>query len=323
MRKSIKGALELKDTKHTSSVLDTYDVAHFISSQNENKVHIIRDKNIPLIVSALNSENDECANYIDFKFNKDKTYKTSVSLKSVRFLNEANVVLVPSIKGRDFLINSGVISDIRVLVPGVNLSRFNFLRTDEKNLFNRYTSRNEEQKLILGLGDYIKGNDNIQTFIKCADAYPNGLFYYIYPHKDVRLRHFIRKHQKMCPKNVKIIGPLTDDLYRSALMNADALIFSSKKPVGAVTVCDAMASKCQIFMIEDANKYCFLENGKTAIIAPNEEDLSNKVRLFFENELQPTTDGAYEFIKQHTLNEYGEELLKIYNEQISLKNKGE
>ena len=58
MRKTIKGALEVVGATHTSNIYDDYDVAHFMSPEDESKLNIALERDVPVIVSALYGEDD-------------------------------------------------------------------------------------------------------------------------------------------------------------------------------------------------------------------------------------------------------------------------
>ena len=53
MRKTIKGALEVIGATYTTNLYDDYDVAHFMSPDDENKLNIPLERNVPIIVSVL------------------------------------------------------------------------------------------------------------------------------------------------------------------------------------------------------------------------------------------------------------------------------
>ena len=56
MRKTIKGALEVIGGSYTSNLYDDYDVAHFMSPDDENKLNIVLERKVPVVVSALFGE---------------------------------------------------------------------------------------------------------------------------------------------------------------------------------------------------------------------------------------------------------------------------
>ena len=49
MRKTIKGALELQEIKYTTTVLDTFDLAHFMSPEDVLKIHFAMEQRAPVV----------------------------------------------------------------------------------------------------------------------------------------------------------------------------------------------------------------------------------------------------------------------------------
>ena len=73
MRKTIKGALEVIDLKYTSNLYDEYDVAHFMSPDDESKLAIALEKKVPIVVSALFGEDDPATRFINHKNKNGET----------------------------------------------------------------------------------------------------------------------------------------------------------------------------------------------------------------------------------------------------------
>ena len=321
VRKTIKGALEMANVEYTTSIVDKFDVMHLISAEDENKANDAKENNIPLVVSALYSEDDPLANYVDYK-SKDGKRTISLKSKGLRFLNKADLVLVPSESGRDFLVENGVTSDIQVVLPGVNVSRFDFSREDEKDIFYRYFRENRSKKLVIAMGEYDNNMDGINAFINAAKKCPDVLFYYFGREsipgilKSFKLRNLINS----CPKNVKFQGIVPDDLYRSALMNADVFMLPGYKVTGVVSLLDAMAAKCQLIVRQQAVFDGLLQDGKTAYLAQYSETLTSLTKDYFENKLKPTINAAYSEVSKLTLESFGEKLKWIYQQQINMKN---
>lgn len=319
MRKTIKGALELEEIKYTTTMLDTFDIAHFMSPEDVIKIHYAMEQRIPVVVSCLYTEDDDEARFLDCKLKLDGSRKIFIKPKALKMLNAANVVLVPTEDSKNRLINYGVTSDIKVVYPGVNLARFDFSRDDEKEIFYRYFREDKSKKLVVALGSGMPMKEGIGTFIKCAKANPNVLFYYLAPCKEEKIKKYFRKAMKSAPKNAKFKGLLVDDVRRSALLNAEVVLLPSYIPSGVISICEAMAAKCQIIARENTAPSDLLINGKNAYLGKFSETLVSLVTDYLNNQLQPTIENAYTEISKHNLESFGKDLLSIYNEQISLK----
>ena len=320
VRKTIKGALEMANVEYTTSIVDKYDVMHLLSVEDDNKANDAKENNIPLVISALYAEDDPYASFLEYK-NKDGKRTTTVKNRALKFLNKADVVLVPSPMSRDLLLENDVVSDIQVCPSGVNTARFDFSRTDEKDIFYRYFRENRSKKLVVALGEYDNNMDGISAFINAAKKCPDVLFYYIGREsvpgilKSFKLRRLIANS----PKNVKFKGIIPDDVYRSALMNADIFMLPGYKKTGVVSLMDAMAAKCQLIVRKQAIFEDLIEDGKTGYLAQYSETLTSLTKDYFDGKLKPTIENAYKSISKLTLLNYGEKLKWFYQQQINIK----
>ena len=320
LRKTIKGSLEMANVEYTTSIVDKFDVMHLLSIEDDNKANDANENNIPLVISALYCEDDPLANYLEYK-SKDGNRTTTLKSKGLKFLNKADLVLVPTESSRDFLINNGVVSDIQVTLPGVNVSRFDFSRDDEKDIFYRYFGENRSKKLVVAMGEYDNNMDGISAFINAAKKCPDVLFYY-FGRESIPgiLKSFkIRSLIDSSPKNVKFKGIISDDVYRSALMNADVFMFPGYKITGVVALMDAMAAKCQLIVRKQAVFDGLLEDGKTAYLAEYSETLTSLTKDYFDGKLKDTTERAYKEILKNSLVNQGEKLKWFYQQQINIK----
>jgi len=323
MRKIIKGALEMVETQHTSNILDDYDVAHFMSPNDESKMNIAIERKIPVVISALFGEDDPFTRFLDYK-SKDGNRTSTIKAKALKMMNKANLVLVPTESAKEFLTNNGVTAPIEVSIPGVNLSRFDFSREDEKQLFYRYFVEDENKKLVLALGEYSNNMEGVHAFINAAEKKPDVNFYYVGCETFEANYGRAKKIIKNSPKNVHFVNIVPDDIYRSMLLNADVFMLPGYHLTGIVSIEEAMASKCQLIVRKTAVFPEFLKNEKTAYIAEFSETLTSLCIDYLDGKLKPTTDEAYQKITEHSLMNFGRQLLDIYNKQIqATKNKEE
>lgn len=309
----------MANVEYTTNVLDLFDVMHLMSPEEEDKIKYAQENNhIPIIISALYCEDDPVASYLEYKNNDGKKI-TNLTLKAQRFLSKGDLILVPSEQCKDFLINQGITKRVEVSIPGVNLARFDFLRDDEKEIFFRYFREDPQKKIVLAIADY-KNMDGINAFISAAKKSPGASFYYMgYEDNLTKVDRKVRSIIKKCPKNVKFQSILPNDVYRSLLLNADVVLLPGYKPVGVVTVLEAMAAKCQIIARKQTIFPEIVQDGINAHVAEFSETLSSLVRDHLENKIKPTIVEAYNFVSQYSLTSYGKELEKIYEREIKLK----
>ena len=315
MRKTIKGALEIAGSSYTSNIYDDYDVAHFMSPEDESKLNIALERKVPVVVSALFGEDDPLTKFLNHK-SKDGKRTTTLKAKALKMLNKADLVLVPTLTAKEFLITNGVNKPIEVCVPGVNLSRFNFSRDDEKELFYRYFREDKNKKLVMAMGEYTNNMEGVNALINAANKRNDTTFYYIGCEANVR-----SKNIKSAPKNVHFVDILPDDIYRSMLLNADVFMLPGYNLSGLVSIEEAMAANCQLIVRKTAVFPEFLKNEKTAYIAEFSETLTSLCLDYLDGKIKPTTEEAYRKISLYNLDNFGQQLLNIYNALIAHSNK--
>ena len=318
MRKTIKGALEVTNGVYTSNIYDDYDVAHFMSPDDENKLNIALERGVPVVVSALFGEADPSTRFLNYK-SKDGKRITTIKPKALRMLNKANLILVPCNTGKEFLIANGVTRRIEVCVPGVNLSRFNFSREDEKELFYRYFREDKNKKLVLALGEYAYNLEGIHAVINAAIKRPDVMFYYVGDESFALNNGRSKKIIKNSPKSMHFIGIPTDDIYRSMLLNADVFMLPGYNFSGFVSIEEAMASNCQLIVRKTAVCPETLRNEKTAYIAEFSETLTSLCLDYLDGKIKPTTEEAYKQVSSYTLERFGNELLMFYKSLVAKK----
>lgn len=318
MRKTIKGAIEVIDQKYTSNLYDEYDVAHFMSPDDESKLAIALERKVPIVVSALFGEDDPATRFLNHK-NKNGQVVVSLKPKAFRLLNKASLILVPCESAKEFLIKNGVNRPIEVLLPGVNLARFNFSREDEKELFYRYFREDENKKLVLAMGEYTNNMEGISALINAAKKKEDTEFYYIGCDTFAANYGNCRRIIKNAPKNVHFKTILPDDIYRSMLLNADVFMLPGYNLSGVISIAEAMAAKCQIIVRQSAVYKELLETKKTAYIAENSETLTSLCLDYLDSKIKSTTEEAYQMISSYNLEKFGHQLSGIYSSLVAKK----
>ena len=313
MRKTIKGALEVLGETYTTNIYDDYDVAHFMSPDDESKLNIALERKVPVIVSALFGEDDPATRFLNNK-NKDGKRTVTLKAKALKMLNKANLVLVPCESAKEFLIANGVNSPIETIVPGVNLARFNFSREDEKELFYRYFREDENKKLVLAVGEYTNNMDGIHALINAAKKRDDTVFYYIGCESYIGGK--AKKIIKSAPKNLHFKMILPDDIYRSMLLNADVFMLPGYNLSGVISLEEAMAANCQLIVRKSAVFPEMLKNEKNGYVAEYSETLTSLCLDYLDGKIKPTTEEAYQLISSYNLENFGQQLLEKYQSLV-------
>ena len=318
LRKSIKSALEVHEIPYTNSLMDDFDVAHFIYIEEESVIQELKERHVPIIISALYCEDDPCASYVEYK-NKDGERTYSVKAKAIKFLDSADLVLVPNQPAKNILVNAGIKTRIEICPTGVNFSRFDFSRDDEKELFYRYFSCEKGKKIALAIGDCSDEIDGLGVISKAAQICKDVNFYYLVKNdRGNKLGWKNRRMIKKLPHNVTFANLVPDDIYRSALLNADVFLHPGYKPAGLISIYEAMAAKCQLIVRQQDILEGIAIDQETAYVASYSETLAGIIKDYFEGKLKPTYNNAYKMVSKNDMKALGKKISEYYQEVIKL-----
>ena len=316
LRKTIKSALETLNIPYTDVLMDKFDVAHFIYVEDENVIQELKERNIPIVVSALYCENDPSCDYIEYK-NKDGERTYNVKPRAIKFLESADLVLVPNENAKQILLNAGITTRIEICEPGVNFSRFDFSRDDEKELFYRYFNCKRDEKVVLAIGDCSAEVDGLGVVAKAARICENTHFFYLAKsEKGNKISWKNRRAFRKVPHNVTVANLIPDDIYRSALLNADIYLHPGYKPAGMVSIYEAMAAKCQLIVREQAILSDIAIDQETAYVASYSETLAGIIKDYCEGKIKPTIDKAYKMVSKHNIKAFGNKTVGYYQELL-------
>lgn len=309
LRKSLKGACEVANISYVTNSLNDYDLVHVLSLNQDLIINDAIDNNKPIVISALMAESDPSG-----RMTITTKKGTHLKPKAIKTLNQATLVFVPNLSCKEFLIEEGIKTRIEILSSGINMSRFVSINDIERTLFRKYFSIQPSQKTILCIGQYDDKNEQTQI-IEIAKRLPEFTFVYIGKSKFGNLIEFlINKLVKRAPKNLIFSDIVDDDVYRSAMVNADIYLSLKDIKFDSVTMLEAMASNTRVVSFNQnskANEYdkhvlsaktidevCILI--KDEILHPDEKELSS----------------AMEFAKQHSLKNISQTLKKHYEELL-------
>ena len=319
LRKTIKSALEVLEIPHTNTLMDDFDVAHFIYLEDESVIQELKERNIPIVVSALYCEDDPCASYIEYK-NKDGERTYTVKPKTIKFLNSVDLVLVPNQSAKQMLLDAGVTARVDICPTGVNFARFDFSRDDEKELFYRYFSCERDKKIVLSLGDCTDEIDGLGVIEKAAKLCKDVNFYYLIKNEhNNKLSWKNRRLIRKLPHNVIFASIVPDDIYRSALLNADVFLHPGYKPAGLTSIYEAMVAKCQVIVRQQDILEDLTIDQQTAYVASYSETLAGIIKDYFDGKLKPTINNAYKAVSKNNIKNFGIKIVSFYQDLLKTK----
>lgn len=306
LRKNIKKALENQNIAYAKSIIDIYDLIHFISLNDELKINDAVEQNIPVVFSALNCESDESARTLDRNY--------GLSQKTIKLLNKVDLVLVSDSLSMKFLSTNGIKKPIKIVSPGVSLSRFEFDNLLEENIFYNYYQLEKGSKFVVSIGGS-EDKENLKILFNIAKLCPNVLFFYFTPKKENKITNII--FNKI--KNVKICSLLNSELYASMMKCATIFLQLTNMSHSPISILDAAASKTQLVSISYKGlNEDYLDSCK-CYYGDNAEELSKIINGLINNELKYTTEEAFEFAKNNSIENLGISLVQIYENLLREK----
>jgi len=313
LRKVIKGCCEASNISWTETLDEEVEVAHFISPRDYKELAKLKKKGIKIVVSAFYCENDPFAAI--FSHRKDGI----LSKKAYQMLLNADLVLVPGQHFVDLLSTEIPSCKARVMEPYVNLERFE-LNHVEKSIFPRYFRLRQNERYAVSVGDY-SHKHALKLLKEIAKASPEIKFFFFgyIRRQDIgaAMRNYIRYRM---PKNV-ILRPLAeDDVYRSALINAEMyLVLDQTRPDCFATV-DAFAAKTSIIAYGQQSNNSLLSPGDKAFLVESVEEFKKAFSSIYEGKNKKFIISGRNYANNHSLVEGGIALKNLYE---NLLGKGE
>ena len=270
MRKNLKGALELSSVSWVDSIYASPEIVHLITPEDENLVKSFREEDAKIVTSAFYCENDPSTRFLE----RDATGGFALKKSAFKLLSESDLVIVPNVFCMDFVRAQGLKCRMEVLSAGVNLARFEEADPDEKNVFFRYFRLPPETTYCLSVGDF-DDPDVKKSIEQIAFLIPSLKFIFLGIGKRGRYGGpAVAKLNKAAPSNLQYSDLVEDDVYRSALINAKAVILFDGSHPDNLTALEAMAAKVQIFalgtiafpdlLVNKVNAYSFLQASELA-----------------------------------------------------------
>ena len=306
LRKTLKGACEVADISWVDSPRDKVDVAHFLSPSDHALLKDKKKEGVPCVVSAFYAEDDPLASFLTH------SSKPKPTARALAILNDADLVLVPSQRMKQFAIDSGVTARIEVLEPAVRINRFSNTAT-EARIFRRYFYVRPEEKIVVATGNYYD-KKAFNLIKKTVKACPNLSFYFFGATDRLGFFRFIRGFGR--PQNLHFLSIVQDDIYRSALMNSMAYIATESNRPNAIGPMEAFASKTQVVAFESARSNPLLVEKESCYFFQTPEEMGKYLSSLNSGIAESTINSAYAIAKSHSLVHHGTKLKQFYESLI-------
>ena len=311
LRKNIKGALELNNIAWVDSLYALPDVCHIISPTDEALAKAAKEEGIPLVVSALYSEQDPYASFMT----RSLSGELSLTSKGKKIIELADMVLTPSEYTKSLIVNEILGKHIEVLTPGVNPIRFDTIDPLSEKIFARYERFSADTKYFLVAGNYAD-KKTLESLRSLAIVLPSYRFFNIGGDYGQRAKA-LSKLNKHNPKNLTFLPVVPDDIYRSAMKGALGHIVFESSTMESLVCLEAMAAKTQIFYIGGKDLHeTFLAASKSFIQYASIEEAAKRIPTFTPSSPEATIMEGYKVAQENNLTMLGNALKTLYRSLI-------
>ena len=311
LRKTLKGACEANSITWVDSLYSFPDLIHIISPNDGYLIKEAKKNGYPSVVCCGYCEDDPKATFFTYKEGK----RPYLNKKSVKTLNEADLVIVPNKEIESRIRYNGVVSKSKVIEPAVNLSRFDNLSDLEKNLARRYFGIREGEKYVLLVGNY---NDqaSFKAILEIADRC-SDINFFIFGTKQKPLVLEETKGEKKKIKNVFILKLVEDDVYRSMLFNSSVYLLIDNGRPDCSSLYEAFASKVPVIRLGKMHSNVEIEDRHICFNCSSAEEVANKINEIIEKGDNKISVEAYNYVRQRDEVSLGNELKEIYTKILN------
>ncbi len=311
LRKSLKNALELNDVQWVDSIYAFPDIAHLISPLDEDIAKNAKNEGIPVVVSALYSEEDPSANFLTI----DLQGHPILTPKARKLIDFADLVFVPSLSGKEMLEKEFPFKRIEIMTPGVNSLRFEFADEASDLSFVRYQRFSKDDKYYLTIGNYADV-ETIKTLMTVAKFVPQSRFFFLGGGVGAKASS-LKTINKKSPANLSFLPIIDEDLYCSALKNATGLLLFDSIFENSMAILEAFASKTPVFHVGNSNNSDAVKEYPNVVTNFNSvEKTIDFLTSFEKNAYEDTIMLGYQIAEKNNLSALGKKLIDSYKSLI-------
>jgi glycosyltransferase involved in cell wall biosynthesis len=290
IRRNLVSIYELLGYEVTDELDETVHIAQFIGVEN-NKENISLCAEKYKINTIINYFIDSSV------FNKNGEAK--LSFEDKKYLNKANLVIVPTEFDKKILLENEITTRIEIVSPGINLSKFTKLSDIEKESFLKYSGLIKGEPFVLAVSRF-KCEKDIQDIALLARRLPYLKFYVFGPGISLfKTSHKILRQLPFLPKNMMLKSYINEDFYKSAVLLAKFMYITRDTNCDILNILDGKLSKTQIITINSIEANKSLIDGVNCICKDSPGLLSLEMQKVMSGEYS-TIDEAYKEIQNES-----------------------
>ncbi len=307
--KNQRAALEYNNVEYTSNLEDDFDIIHLniVGLKSLYLAKKLRRKGKKVVMHAHTTADD---------FKNSYRFSNIIAPYLKRYLtyyyNQADLILCPSEYTKGVLQGYGVRTPIKPISNGIKVEKFKY--SEEKR--EKFRKENNVEGVAMLCVGHLFARKGVKTFMDSARKYSKERFIWVGRRFKKMEEPEITNLIKNKPSNVSIINYIDDIV--SAYCGADIFYFPSTCENQGIVLLEAAACRRPILCRDLPAYKGWLEDGVNCLKAKDSSELMEKLsRLMADKELRDElASNAYEMSREHSLQNIGAKLKKIYKELL-------
>lgn len=232
----------------------------------------------------------------------------------ISMYSSADAIVTPTPYAKKLLESYGIKLPITCISNGVDLKKYDF-DVDKAYAFRRYFNLEENQKVIIGVGLYLK-RKGLHDFLEVASHFPDITFIWFGHSPMIAIPADLKASINDHSSNVILPGYVKGPIIEGAFMSSDLFFFPSYEETEGIVVLEALAAKCPV-LVRDIGVYeGWLVDNVNCYKANSNDEFMVKINHFYQKELKDTCINGYEVASERTLDKIGQQLKSIYQKVL-------
>lgn len=308
-------ALTSQGIDYTLDYHDDFEIAHIntVGLGSKKVIRKCKKENKKIIYHAHSTEEDFKNSFVLSNQIAPLFKKWLISLYS-----KGDYIITPTPYSKSLLETyKGIDKPIYALSNGIDIHEFDY-NEDYIQEFRNYFHIKPYQKVIISVGLYFQ-RKGLLDFIEVAKSLPEYTFIWFGHTPLYSIPKGIRKIvTKDHPDNVIFPGYIEGNILKGAYAGANVFFFPSYEETEGIVVLEALASYQQV-LIRDIPVYEeWLEDGVNCFKGKTNEEFIEKLKDIVEKRVPYLGKNGREVAEEHSIEEVGKELKKLYIKLLSL-----
>ena len=306
-----KKALEYEKIEYTTNIHDDYDLVHinYYGPKSYLLAKKAKKKGKKVVYHAHSTEEDFRNSFI-FSKQIAPLFKKWI----IKCYNLGDVIITPTPYSKRLLEGYGIKKHIYAISNGIELDKFKQDKTVKEQFRKRYNVQ-KDQKVIIGLGLYIK-RKGILDFVELSKRLPEYKFIWFGYSPLKASPKEIRDAVNTKRDNLLFAGYVEQDLIAEAMNGCDLYIFPTLEETEGIPIIEACACKTKALIRDIPVFEDWLEDGVNVYKAKDVDEFEIKIRDILEGKCRDLTEEGYKVAEERDIKKIGKHLTEAYEQAI-------